>query len=273
MTDTPPDSDGGKSRRPAEAQLVDQLGDMRESLFDGFESRRAVLLWAQKLTVRTLGHVKTKRYRELAESFMPDSRFEEGPLLAALLTENARSRDLSEGAVEHIREDWAASTIATAQVAAFRALRASASEYIGRQDGDTHRDETPGHDPTEQDFAMRPALKELHGYQRDALTTALDGFDDRGGILEWGDVLSKATRGEPVGGQSVGEFIPWCYREVRPGRILTQQTEAYTRARQYYIAHWLLPAFNAAARDLSRRATEEPADSDRDSDGPGVTQV
>ena len=261
-------SDAVVSRRPAEVQLVNQLGDMRESLFNGFDSRTAVLLWAQKLTVRTLGQVATDRYRELAEAYMPDSAAAEGPLLAALLTENARSRDLDDEAVQRVREDWAASTIATAQVEAFRALRQSASEYVGSEKADDPREE-PGHNPEVQDYAMRPALKELHGYQRDAFETALAGFDDPSDILDWGDTLAKATRGEPVAGLRVGEFVPACYRDTRRSRILTASGETYERARQYYLAHWLLPAFNEAARDLSRRATEEPVDDDGPNHGPG----
>lgn len=274
MTDETGRYDDGadRSRRPSEAQLVDQLGDMREAMFAGFETRDAVLEWAQKLTVRTLGHVSTRRYRELAESFMPDSQYAEGPLLAALLVEEQRTRPLNEDAVQTVREEWAADTIATAQVDAFRAIRAKATEYVGsekKSDENQKREEETGHDPSAQDYAMRPALKELHEYQRAALTAALDGFDERGDILTWGDDLAKATRGEPVGGVSVGEFVPACYHDERRVRILTASGEKYDYARQYYLAHWLLPAFNAAAQDLSQRATEEPADDRGEGHGPG----
>lgn len=247
----------GRSRRPAEVQLVSQLQQERERLLDGFRSRREVLRWGQRIAVRALGQVPQRRYHQLAKSFRPDEEYLEGPLLAAFLTEDVRTREMVEGAATGVRERWAAEVLSSVEVRAFRDLRKDAGEYIGEDEDAT------GYDPDKQTFAMRPALSELDENQSLALEMVLGGLDSRDQILEWGDFLLSATRGEPVDAdRGAGEFIPKCYGEPSTVKLLTDDSEQYRRAREAFIARWLLPAFNRGVRDLTRRTAEEPEETE-----------
>ncbi|WP_158855593.1 hypothetical protein [Halorhabdus sp. CUG00001] len=255
-----------KSRRPAERQLIVQFEEERDALLDGFGSRREVLRWGQRIAVRTLGQLPQRRFHQLAKSFVPDEEYMEGVLLAAFLDASARTRDLDEGAAENVRERWAADVLGPVQVRAFRDLRKDAGEYIGEDE-----DDESGYDPAAQDFVMRPALSELDDYQQKAMDMVLGGLNDRSQILKWGDVLTTATRGEPIDPErGAGTFVPKCYREPSTVDLLTRTTPAYRRAREAFVAHWLLPAFNRGVRDLAGRTTEEPGD---ESEGYGPGEV
>lgn len=243
-------------RRPAESQLVDGVAAMRDELLDGFESRGAVLRWEQKLGVRTLGTVPTRRYRQIAREFVPDDHNSEGTLLAAFLTPDARTRDLTDDVARQLRERWASDVLAPACAASFRELRTSASEYNA-----SDSDGVAGHDPAGQAFAMRPVLAELDEFQYEALDMALGGLEDKSEILEWGDTLTKATRGEPIDPKrGPGAFPAKCYREESVVRLLTDTSDEYQRAREAFLAKWLIPAFNRGVRDLTKKATEEPTE-------------
>lgn len=259
----------GTSRRPAERQLITQFEQERSSLLSGFESRRDVLRWGQRIAVRTLGQIPQQRFHQLGQEFVPDSTYMEGVLLASFLTSEARTRDLHDEAAENLRERWASEVLGRVQVEAFRDLRKDAGEYIGEQGSDEPDEE--GYDPGDQDFVMRPALSELDEFQREALDMVITGLDDKSQILEWGDVLTSATRGEPINPNSPpGSFVPRCYREPSMVDLLTRQTDPFQRAREAFLAHWLLPAFNRGVRDLTRRTAEEPRQSSGDyDDNPG----
>ncbi|GGL26124.1 hypothetical protein GCM10009037_07190 [Halarchaeum grantii] len=249
--------DGTRSRRPAEVQVVTQLSAERDQLLEGFTSRRAVIRWGQRVAVRTLGQVPQDRYRQLARSFKPDNNAQEGVLLAAFLRSGARTRDLDDEVARGLRERWAADVLGTVSVRAFRSIRKDAGEYIGDSEDDGSSD--VGYDPASQSFAMRPALSELDDVQADTLGMLLGGLEDRRQILDWGDYLTSATRGEPVDPDlGTGAFVPKCYRESSTVRALTDPGEEYERFREMFAAKWLLPAFNRGVRDLTNRTAEEP---------------
>jgi hypothetical protein len=253
-----------QSRRPAEEVLKSQLQAERERLLRGFESRPEVLRWGQRIAVRTLGQVPRERYHQLAKSFRPDKKYAEGLLVAAFIDEKARTRPLSADAADGLREEWAADVLAPTQVRSFRDLRKDAGEYIGDADTEsTSASEPPVADPKDEAPAMRPALEELDADQGAALEMALGGLEDKTAILLWGDYLTQATRGEPVDpDRGVGAFIQKCYHEPSTVKLLTDTSDAYQRARQEFLCYWLLPAFNRAVQDLTRRTAEEPRETD-----------
>lgn len=248
-------------RRPAEALLVSEVRKKREELLDGFRSRQQVLRWLQSLTIRTLGQIPTRRYHQIATEFHTDDDYENGVLLSAFLVDDVRQRPLGSEAAERLRERWAADTIGATQVYAYRSIRKDAGEYVGDKSGSEHKSgDEPGYNPDQQSrFLMRPALEELDRDQRDALDRALTGLDEPSDILDWGDDLTKATRGEAIdtrrGG---GKFIPKIFREGSTVTMLTSDDVQFVRAREAFLARWLLPAFNRGVQDLSNRTAEEP---------------
>ncbi|GAB3676854.1 hypothetical protein [Halopiger thermotolerans] len=238
-----------ESHRPALKKLEIDIRQLREELLTGFGSRREILEWSQRLTVRTLGEIRQSWYLELARQFrgVPSSGRERA-LLSALLTSEERTRELDPDAVDGLRERLAAVLLSSSEHRAFRELRSDAGEYLDDADSESK------HDPRMQRFiAMRPALDELETYQQRALSTCLDGLEDRGEILEWGEDLELATHGEIA-----ESFIERCYREPSVASLLTSTDQADKRARELFAAYHIIPAYNAGVRDLAGRAGEQP---------------
>ena len=229
------------SVRPSLVKLTEDLDTERNRLLAGFESRRAVLQWAQRLTVRTMGRLPTQWYTDLAEQFrgVTDSD-KERVLLSVLLTEQRRTRELHPDAVEGVRERMAGVIMRQAHHRAFRYLRVDANEYTDAEES--------AHDPAKQRYiAMRPALDELDEKQGATLTQLLDGFRTRESIIRWGDDLDLATHG-----QVSEEFLTRCYSEDSTvENLLCADHTAAERGRELFAASYLLPAYHAGVRDLT----------------------
>lgn len=240
--------------RPSLVSLALEIRELERELLDGLESRRSVLEWCQRVIVRTLGSVDNRVWAGLARHFA-DPHAGEGPLLAAMLTPEARSRPLAEGTALELRELFLATYVGPGFREAFRSLRKSAGEYV----------EPAGeHDPHQPDgqrwIAMRPSLSELDRYQRETLRRCLDGLDSTGEILEWSTGVTLATHGEADDG-----FLSRCYREQGTRELLLATDSASESAREHFAAYHLLPRYNAGARDLAGRSGELP-DRERDDD-------
>lgn len=241
------------TRRPALVKLSDDIEGLREELITGFDSRREILEWLQRLVVRTLGELPSKWVDKFADEFkgVPAER-EERTLLAALLTRSNRVRDIDDEVAKDLRERLYALYVRPAFHRAFRELRGDATEYLDDDGTDSQHAA-----PRQRWIAMRPALDELERYQERALGDLLDGFDDKSAILDWGVDLELATHGEIP-----GEFVSRCYREESTMRMLTGSTPETARGRELFAAKYVVPAYNRGVRQLSGR-TGEQADSVR----------
>ena len=249
------------SRRPALLKLSQDLDGLREELLAGFGGRRAVLDWAQRLSVRTLGELPDRWFEEIGTQFrgLPDDE-RERTLLAALLADEVRRREIASEDARELRERLYALTIRPAYHRAYRQLRADAGEYLDDDDSESQ------HTAARQRWiAMRPALDELERYQQRALDELLGpvddprdqgGLADRTAILDWGQTLEHATHGELP-----KEFVARCYREESTARLLTDlESPAAARARELFAAVHLLPVTNRGVRDLAGRTSEHPED-------------
>jgi hypothetical protein len=213
---------------------------------------------------RTLGEIETSFYESFAGEFRAagtrgagriEDVDEERVLLSALLDGSSRSRDVPPDAVVDLRRDVATEVIDPAFRRAFRQLRKSATEYIDSEDSS----ETDT-DPDKQRYiAMRPALDELDEYQRRAVDAVLDGLEDVDQLRRWTTLVELASHGEVR-----DDVLRRSVREESTRSLLTESdaTDAQGRARELYVAFYLLPAFNRGVRDLRDRAKEEP-DADR----------
>lgn len=239
------------TRRPALVKLSDDVEGLRDELVAGFDSRRAILEWLQRLVVRTLGELPAEWVDKFADEFkgVPGEE-KERTLLAALLTGPNRVRAVEDDVAEDLRERMYALYIRPAFHRAFRELRGDATEYLDDDGTDSQHAA-----PRQRWIAMRPALDELERYQERALGDLLDGFDDKSAILDWGADLELATHGEIPGG-----FVSRCYREESTMRMLTGTSAAEARGRELFAAKFLVPAYNRGVRELSGR-TGEQADS------------
>lgn len=239
----------GHSRLPALVKLTDDLDDLRDELLAGFSSRRAVLEWSQRLSVRTLGQLPDRWYDEVGGQFrgVPDSGHER-TLLAALLADRYRTRPIPDEDARELRERLYALTIRPAYHRAFRQLRADAGEYF-----DDDGSESQHTAARQRWIAMRPALDELETYQKRALATLLDGLADRSAIIDWGNDLEQATHGELP-----GEFVARCYREESTAQLLTGDSTSDDRGRELFWATHLAPIANRGVRDLAGRTGEQP---------------
>jgi hypothetical protein len=246
------------SRRPALPKLIDDVDELRDELLSGFESRAEILRWCQRLSVRTLGELPNRWYREIGDQFrgLPsDDR--ERTLISALLVDEFRRREIPASDARELRERMYVLTVRPAFHRAYRQLRADAGEYL--DDDETESKHTAGR---QRWIAMRPALDELEAYQQDALDALIGskrdpadvgGFDSKSGIIPWGDVLEQATNGELP-----GEFVARCYREPSTVDVLTGDDTSAQRARELFWAVHLAPLCNAGVRDLAGRTSEQP---------------
>lgn len=239
-TDAADGADVTDSVRPALIKLTEDLRDERDRLLAGFASRRAVLEWAQRLTVRTMGRLPQQWYVDLADQFTGVSQdARQRTFLAALLSDAARDRDLDPDAAAEYREQLAGNLLRQAQHDAFRHLRVSANEY-------TDVDESAQNPLKQRYIAMRPALNELDRNQTRTIDAVLSGFEDRAAILAWGDDLELATHG-----QIEGAFIRRCYAEDSTvANLLCADGPTAERGRELFAATYLLPVFNEGVRDL-----------------------
>lgn len=253
-TDTDTETEVPDSYRPALVKLSEDIQNAENSLHNGFDTREGMLLWLQNLSAVTLGSLPHRLFEHFAEALRtPAGDTGEHPLIACLLTQDARTRDISQTAAETFRERLAAVYIRPSHHSALKHLRASATEYIEEGSADAT------HNPQKQRYiAMRPALNELRDTQQHTLEALLQGFKSTREILEWHADLELSTHGELD-----GDLAPRLLREQSLNDILTTDTTAAAGARQYLAAHTLLPAYSRGVRDLAGRASEQPeAESD-----------
>lgn len=237
------------SRRPALQKLTSDLEETRADLMAGFGSRREVLAWMQRLSVRTLGELPDRWWKEMGVQFRgTPASGSERTLLAALLRDDVRERPIDPDDARELRERLFALSIRPAYHRAFRQLRADAGEYL-----DDDGDESQHYAARQRWVAMRPALDELERYQQKALEELIAGFDDRSAIVDWGNVAELATHGELP-----REFIARAYREESTASMLLSSDESDQHARELFAAYHLLPRMNAGVRDLAGRTTEQP---------------
>jgi len=261
MTEADVETEVLESYRPSLVKLTSDLEAMERELLDGLDSRAQALDWIQRLTIRTLGELPQKWYRELGRQFqgVPSSG-KERTLLSAMLCERERERDICDESAKQLRSRLVALTVRPAYHRAYRKLRKDAGEYVDSKD-----DSVSGHSPEIQRFiAMRPAIDELETYQQRAMDQCIDGFDERDEILDWGRDVELATHGE------ISEtFVARCYREESTSSILRSDRPADRRARECFVANHLIPQYNRGVRDLAGRAKEQPDDQQAaDNDAP-----
>ncbi|ELZ23489.1 hypothetical protein C475_14488 [Halosimplex carlsbadense 2-9-1] len=231
--------------RPALVTLSEDVRERVDELLDGLDSEGRALEWLQEVTIRTLGTIDQRVYRDFARQF----RGQQGVLLAAMLEPSARRgrmRALDDEVAERTRENLVAHYVTPAHRKAFRRLRRDATDYADAAgDGDAHN-------PKRQRFvAMRPELSELEQWQERALDSLLEGFEDRAELLDWGHDLLLATHGELD-----EEWVTRVYDEESTASVMTGETPEDKRARRLFAAHHLLPYYRAGVRVLSGRASE-----------------
>lgn len=231
--------------RPALVTMSRDVQELVAELRGGLEDEAEAVRWLRRATIRTLGELDVEVY----DGFSRQMRGEQGLLIAALVVPAQRRRRVPEDVETAVRERLAARYVLPAYHRAFRRLRKDATEYADEADeGDLH-------DPERQNFtAMRPALDELATWQERALESLLEGFDERGDVLEWAEDLELATHGE------IPEtFAMRCYHEESTVAVLLGDDKVSERARRQIAVHHLLPRFRAGVRTLSRRAGEVAA--------------
>jgi hypothetical protein len=236
--------------RPALVSLTRETQQLEAELLDGFSTRRELLEWSQAVSVRTLGVIEDRVWRELGSQFAGDGG-REGTLLRALLDPSAvrrRGSDIPDATRQEERERFIAAFIAPAFREAFRHLRKDAGEYV------SPGEELDPHDPRNQNhIAMRPSLSEIDRYQSSTLAELLDGFSAPRELLEWSDRLTLATHGETGEG-----FLERCYLERSAREVLLGESETSRRAREHFAAYHVIPRYNAGIRDLAGRSAEIP---------------
>lgn len=239
------------SRRPALRKLSNDVDELLSELEDGLESEQAVLRWLRESIPALLGETETSFYLRFARQWRSD----DGVLLDALLTADARRQPLEEVVVDEVRRRIAVSVIEPAFDRAFRTLRDDSTTYVGAPDESTTS--SAEHEPSKQTHtAMRPEIDEFANYQETAIRQLLAGLGSDDEIRRWGQLVEIASFGEVREG-----FVRRIVEERSTRQLVTTTSPSpqTRRAREMFAAYYLLPAFNDGIDELRRRTKEEPA--------------
>jgi hypothetical protein len=234
-----------ESRRPALQKLATDQRECIEALHAGFDTREDVLLWLQRVAVRSLG-------------YLPDDWFR-----AVALRPDVLDDLVGDGDVEQFRRGQLGDVVLhRAFRTAFHRVRERVHEYTDSEKTD-ETDGTP--DPDRQKFiAMRPELSATDSAQREALVDLFDGFADRQAIRLWVHDLRPATEGHLP-----ASFLEYCcYTPMGHDPLVAPPDDGPARtARENLAATVLLPAMNRGVRSLQSGA-EETVETVSESHGP-----
>lgn len=236
--------------RPAVVAVAADMVDVRDRILAGFESRRAVVEAHQELSLYSLGALPDDYYAELTRQMWPRGDGTERTILAYLLRDDARERDMDPAAARAYRREVVGDVWLPCLHRAIDRVRRDAGEYTNADDDSPAGADT---DPEgQQHVAMRPAMTELGDWQSLALGRLLDGLADRDAIADWLVTVEVATRG------AMDSFIVRGLYDDRTTRtVLTGGDDTHIPRLAVATTH-LLPAMNRAARDLAARAGEQP---------------
>jgi hypothetical protein len=225
-----------ESRRSALKKLGHDQRQLLEDLHGGFESREEVLLWLQRVSVRSLGYIPDQWFRSVA--MRPD-------VLKDLVGDGEINR-FRRGQLGDIVLDRAFRT-------AFHRIRERVHEYTDGV-GDESESDIGTPDPQRQKFiAMRPELSATDSSQREALIRLFDGFADREAIRLWVHELREAAEGQLP--ESFLEYA--CYSPAGHDPLVAPPDDGPARtARENLAAETILPAFNRGVRTLQAGAEE-----------------
>jgi len=232
--------------RPALVRLEQHHDELITELREGFTSLDEVILWSQRLAVRTLGVMEDDLFRRIGSDRILWTAF--------ITTEDWRkysSNPVTPEAARETRLLFEATFVLPATRNSFRRLRKSAGEYFDEQFDETVS--VAG----EEFIAMRPALNHLETRQREVLNNLLNGGVDGGqdDLLDWLRDLTAASYGQIDQSLQMRSYREKTTREVLLGEF-GEDAEG-SRARQKFSFEFLLPAFNAGARKLVGKAGED----------------
>ncbi len=238
-----------EERRPALKKLNDDQRDLLATFIDGFDTRRAFLLWSQEVAVASLGALPGEWFirrsfsaLDMSTLLVSDARYR--------WAERAEKDVLAPRAARDARRGVAALDLLPAFARAHRRLRWNATEYVNDHDDNFQPD------PDEQRHpAMRPGLSVLQSNQRWALEKLLAGFDSDDALLTWVHTLTESSFAEIDAGLS-RRF----YAEGHTRQMLLDATDDDADTVRFFrecvAAKYLLPAFARAAREVGERAGE-----------------
>jgi hypothetical protein len=239
--------------RPATETLTRDQLEVAVDLLEGFADRRDLLEWQQRALVAALGRLEDEWHRSLATS----------PEVVSHLTGTAFLLEESPNPAtcEEVRRSVLAKDLLPAFHEAHRQFRWSAGDRVAHL-GDDEDDAPSEVDPSNQAHpAMRPELGELDEQQTWALSALLDGFDSAEELLVWTVRVTRASYAELDAQAAERAYFEAETREVM---LAGASDTRASWAREGWAAVYLLPAFNAAARELMDHASEVVAAEERE---------
>lgn len=166
-----------------QAELLNS--DTEPDLRGGFDSRRELIGWYQRASVRTLGHI--------SETWKPRDCIAD----SALVNGATSSGKFTGGRGQWYRRVLESTHVQPAFSEAYEEMRDVAKEYVQRpEEGDRS---SPGKDldPSSQAYlAMRPGFQVLDKQQQRALSDLWGGFESVEAVQDWIHALNAPTNGE-----------------------------------------------------------------------------
>jgi hypothetical protein len=257
------DDDGPIETRPALSQLHEsQLDALREFRDSGVGSRRELIKWLNRLQFRTLGEIPHEWFFRVVTD----------PVALSIMIPSQdwtrAGAEITETEGRAVRRRLVSRFLRPACRDAFRQLRPDATEWIEEDDGPIPDAETI------DVLALRPALDSHLERQESVISEWISGMDSTDECEAWLHRLDRATWGE-IKRVDAG-FDHTILTGPSAPELWLDDSREWIETRERIVGRFLLPATNAAVRQLVSRSkeigTDRGATGDGDDDG-GVSTV
>lgn len=238
--------------------LNDEYAEVDHDIRAGFPTRRAIIEWYQKATVRSLGHIGGR--------WPPESCIGDEVMLAALLADSDDVEILAAGgrigrvSAKQYRMLLEATVVQPAFNRAYRSIRDSATEYVKSDEYDGEWSHTELDPASQANVAMRPGFQVLDDRQSRSLDQLWGGFDDVDALSEWIHALSAPANGCVPDGFHESVIVDDVALE---NLVYNRETVEARQYREAFAATSVLPMFvegmeAAEAQELAKATTDTP---------------
>lgn len=251
------DGGDGPTARPALQKAVADMQQLSNEWMAGFESKQAVLQWAQRAVIRFIGEIPAEFWHQIADVLLPGSDGRHRLLHDALL-DDLSDWDLPAEYARAYRDHVRREVLVPAASRAISWLSDQATTMPDEADTD----------PADQEYpALQIELASIDTYQSRGVEAALTSGLDADQLHGWAVVCQLGANGNRILPTTLREsietgnsFAQCIEREPVIQRALTatDPDDRDRRLRELVVSRFLLPAWTRGVRDVRINGSEVP---------------